>query len=337
MIAIEAAGALTPVGTNLTDTTIGLFTRAQLFEDTGTVDEEGEALSGMKIRFEDDLAGVERIAAMAHAVVDQATLAVEPSARIPLILCCPESGAFAEDGSDWPADLLADVVAKSAVPIEPVRSRTIARGRAGVFEALGAALALLKDPEVPYCLVGGVDCFVDDARLQGLVDGGRVLTVGNQDGFVPGEAGAMLLLTHRPGPSAMAHWLGAAVGDEEACRGSERPITGAGLQKAMAKALAQAQLELDGLDCLAHDFSGEQRYFEELLCASPRLSEGKGSPVTEDPSMSVGECGAAAGFLTISMLAFLHAKGVHQRSSMAVLSCDGHERGAVVLGAIQRR
>jgi len=159
------------------------------------------------------------------------------------------------------------VLAQSALPLDPIRSRAIPRGRAGLVEALGAALGLLKEPTIPYCLVGGVDSFVDDGRVNALVGDGRVLTVGNKDGYVPGEAGAMLLLTNRPSPGALARWLGAAAGNEDACRGSDGPITGAGLQEAMAKALSQAKLDFDGLDCLAHDFSGEQRYFEELLLA----------------------------------------------------------------------
>jgi 3-oxoacyl-[acyl-carrier-protein] synthase-1 len=337
VIAVEAAGALTPVGTNLTDTMIGLYTRVQSFDDISAVDEDGEPLSGMKIRFTEDLAGPTRITAMAHAVVDEATLAIGPSAKIPLLLCCPETVVFAQDAPEWAGNMLGQVIAKAALPLDPARSRVIPRGRAGVFEALGAVLALLKDPAVPYCLVGGVDCFAADARVGDLMADGRVLTVGNRDGYVPGEAGAMLLLTNRPGSRSMAHWLGAATGNEEACRGSDRPITGAGVQEAMAKALAQAKLDFDGLDCLAHDFSGEQRYFEELAFATPRLSKGKGSPTTEDPGISVGETGAAAGFLAIAMLAFLHAKGVHKASSMAVLSCDGPERGAVVLGSVPQR
>jgi 3-oxoacyl-[acyl-carrier-protein] synthase I len=337
VIAVESAGAITPVGTNLTDTMIGLYTGVQLFDDLGLCDEDGEPLSGMKVRFADSPVGPERIAAMAHAVVDQATLTIEPTAKVPLFLCAPEVAAFAGESADWPTDLLNDVVAKAAVPLDPARSRIIPRGRAGVLEALGAALAMLKDPALPCCLVGGVDSFVHDSRVSDLFADERLLTVRNKEGYVPGEAGAMLLLTNRPSPDALALWLSAAAGREEACRGSERPITGAGLQNAMAKALSLAGLEFDALDCVAHDFSGEQRCFEELLQARTRLSNGKGSPATEDPGMSVGETGAAAGFLAIAMMAFLHQKAVHKHASMAVLSSDGPERGAVVLGAIARR
>lgn len=337
MIAIEAAGAMTPVGANLTDTMVGLYTRVQLFEDLGVCDEEGEPLSGMKIPFADGPAGPARLLAMADAVVDEATLTLEPAAKIPLLLCLPEASAFVDAPPEWPSDLLASVLAKSVLPLDPARSRAFPRGRAGLVEALGGALALLKEPTIPYCLVGGVDSFVDDGRVDALVGDGRVLTPSNREGYVPGEAGAMLLLTNRPGPGALAHWLGAAAGNEEACRGSERAITGAGLQDAMAKALGQAKLDFDGLGCLAHDFSGEQRYFEELLLATPRLSRGRASNAVEVPAFSAGETGAAAGFLALVMLAFLHSKAVHQRPSMAVFSCDGPERGAVVLGAIQRR
>jgi 3-oxoacyl-[acyl-carrier-protein] synthase-1 len=332
MIAVQAAGAMTPVGPDLTETMAALYTRVQLLEDLDVLDSEGEPLSGMKIRFEDNLAGPARVAAMAHSVVDECTLAIEPTGNVPLILCCPEAAAFAQVPADWATQLLGDVISEAAIPIDRARSRLIPRGRAGTLEALGAALALLKEPSTSYCLVGGVDSLVDTGRVETLADDERLLTETNKDGFRPGEAGVMLLLTNRPAPDALAAWLGAAAGQEEASRGADRPITGAGLQDAMTKALAQAKVSFESLACLARDFSGEQRYFEELLLASSRLAKGQSVNSVETPALSVGETGAAAGFLSIAMLAFLHAKGVHKQPSLAVLSCDGPERGAVVLG-----
>jgi 3-oxoacyl-[acyl-carrier-protein] synthase-1 len=337
VIAIEAAGALTPVGMNFTDTMVALYTRVQLFEDLNVLDEDGEPLSGMKVRFVGNPAGWERIQALAEAVVDEATLALESPLPVPLILCCPEAAAFGDDSADVCGKLLEDVIATSAVPLDRARSRLLLRGRAGVLEALGAALTLLKDPSVPYCLVGGVDSFVDEARVQVLVDDRRVLTTSNRDGYRCGEAGAMLLLSNRPGREALASWLGAAAGNEPACRGTDLPVTGSGMQEAMAKALGQAKVAYEGIACIAHDFSGEQSYFDEFLQAGSRLAKGANELTIEDPGMSVGEIGAAAGFLSVAMLAFMQAKGVHHTPSMAVLSCDGPERGAVVLGPMQKR
>jgi 3-oxoacyl-[acyl-carrier-protein] synthase I len=210
-------------------------------------------------------------------------------------------------------------------------------GRGAVLDALGAALALLKEPAVQTCLVGGVDSLIDEPRLQMLLGDDRLVTAKNKDGFIAGEAGAMLALTNRPGPDALATWLAAAAGQEPACRGSDLPVTGAGLQEAMTRALSLVSLGFEDLACLAHDFSGEARYFEELTLASGRMGQGKGSVAAEDPGLSVGETGAAAGFLTIAMLAFLHSKGVHARPSLALLSCDGPARGAIVLGLMPRR
>jgi len=337
VIAIEAAGALTPVGSNLTDSMIGLYTRVQIFEDLGIPDEEGEPISGMKVRFADDPPVVQRLTAMARAIVDEATLTVEPSVSIPMLLCCPAPKELGDETSEFPARLLGEVVANAAVSIDKKLSRMIPRGRAGVPEALAAALALLNNGSVPCCLVGGVDSFVDDGRLAALAEDGRVLTSTNKDGYVPGESGVMLLLTNRPGPQAMANWLGHASANDEAHRGNGRPITGAGFQQAMSKALAQAKLGFDDLGCLTYDFPGEQRYFEEMVYAGSRLAKGRGNGTVETPAFSVGETGAAAGFLSIAMLAFLQAKGVHDRPGMALLSSDGPERGAVVLGPILRR
>jgi 3-oxoacyl-(acyl-carrier-protein) synthase len=147
----------------------------------------------------------------------------------------------------------------------------------------------------------------------------------------------MLLLTNRPAPDALAAWLGAAIGREEACRGTELPVTGVGVQEAMTRALAQAKLPFESVAAVAHDFSGEERYFEELLQASSRLTRAESNITVEDPGLSVGETGAAAGFLAIAMMAFLQSKGVHRRPSLAVISCDGPERGAVVLGPFNEK
>jgi 3-oxoacyl-[acyl-carrier-protein] synthase-1 len=332
VIAIEAAGAITPVGLNLVDTMVGLYTRVQLFEDLQVLDEDGEPLSGMKVRFEDDLAGPERIAAMAHAIVDEATLTIAPTKAIPLILCCPEPDAFGDDATGWIERLLPDLVSGAAVPIDADRSDVIARGRAGVLEAVGAALAMLQDSSTPYCLLGGVDCFVDGVRVERLLTERRIVTQSNKDGYRPGEAGAMLLLTNRPSPEAMASWLGAASGNDEAFRGSPHPITGAGLQDAISKALSQAQVPFETVAGLIPDFSGEQRYFEELLLATSRLARQQAANSVEVPALCAGETGASAGPLAMAMAAFLHWKGAHKRPSVSILSCDGAERGAVVLG-----
>jgi 3-oxoacyl-[acyl-carrier-protein] synthase-1 len=331
MLVVQAAGTITPVGLSLVDTMAAIYTGVQLFEDLSILDDDGEPLSGMKVRFESDLAGPARVLTMANAVVDECTIALDSATRVPLILCCPEAGVFGEDDAAH-AKLLSSVIAESAIPIDNARSKVIARGRDGVLEALEATLTILKDGSVPYCLVGGVDSFVDPVRLGKLRSNNRLLTETDKDGFKAGEAGAMLLLSNRPDADTMAVFLGAGGGREESTRANGGPVTGAGLQQAIATALAQAKVPFDGLSCLAHDLSGEERYFDELNLAVGRLARGKPHCSAEDPGLSVGETGAAAAFLSIALLAFLHWKGVNKSPSLGLITADGSDRGAVVLG-----
>jgi 3-oxoacyl-[acyl-carrier-protein] synthase-1 len=335
MINIVAAGAITPVGVDLTSAMAGLYSRIQLFQDLDVLDGDGEPLSGMKIPFTDDMDGPTRLTEMAHAIVAQCAVVIEPvTEKIPLFLCCPEPDAFPQ--ADWASDMFAKVVAKAAVPIDRQRSRLIAQGRSGALEALGAALKLLQDPSVRYCLVGGVDSLITSERAQSLYDAERLLTDLNKDGFVASESGAMLVLSNRPHPESMANLLSAAGAQEEAVRGSQQPITGRGLQEAMTKALAQAQITFEALAALAPDFSGEQQYFEESVMANSRLAKGPAKNTVEIPALSVGEVGAAAGFLSLAMMAFLHWKGVHTQPSMTLFTDDGPGRGAVVLAPVAR-
>ena len=333
MIVVHAASAITPVGLSLVDTMAAVYTKVQLFEALDVLDSDGEPLSGMKVRFEGELAGPERLIAMTNAVVDECTLTLNSGDKVPLILCCPEVGVFGNDDS-FPARLLSTVIAESAIPLDKARSRVIAGGRSGVLEALGAALAMLKDGSVPYCLVGGVDSFVDRRRLEKICTENRLITENNKDGFIASEAGAMLLLSSRPDADAMAVWLGAAGGKEEATRENGRPTSGTGMQESIVKALAQASVPFEGLSCVAHDFSGEERFFDELNLAVSRIARGKPRCSTADPGFSVGETGAAAAFLSIALLAFLHWKDVNKSPSLGVLSADSSERGAVVLGPL---
>ena len=55
MLVVQAAGTITPVGLSLVDTMAAIYTGVQLFEDLSILDDDGEPLSGMKVRLESDL------------------------------------------------------------------------------------------------------------------------------------------------------------------------------------------------------------------------------------------------------------------------------------------
>lgn len=328
---IQAAGAVTPVGLGLPQTAGSLRTRVQLFEDLEIVGPDGEPLRGARVRLPEQHRGVERLVAMAVAALEE-SVAGKRLDGVPLILCGPEPVAFPYE----PANLLHDIARQCSAGIDGGRSRMIARGRLGVVEALGGAAALLARGS-EYVLVGGVDSLTDPERVAQLAREGRLIDAANSDGFVPGEAAVVLLLSSRAEPGALAYFQGLGAARESAVHGSDEPVTGLGLQQAIVQALGEARVRIQDIAYLMHDFSGEQMPFEELLMAMNRLATGSLEFPDWGPATCVGETGAAAAFVSLATLAFYHHAGVVQGPSLAVFTSDAAERGAVVLGQMQTR
>src|SRR5437879_11157536 len=80
------------------------------------------------------------------------------------------------------------------MPVHP-RSSVIAKGRVGGAIALAAAGQLIYEQRVPLCLIAGVDSFLVAGTLAAYEDKNRLLTSQNSNGFIPGEAGAAVLVS----------------------------------------------------------------------------------------------------------------------------------------------
>ena len=68
------------------------------------------------------------------------------------------------------------------------------RGRVGGMAALNLARKLIHEGGMPLCLVAGVDSFLVGPTLAAYEAKQRLLTSDNSNGFIPGEAGAAVLL-----------------------------------------------------------------------------------------------------------------------------------------------
>lgn len=115
---------------------------------------------------------------------------------VPCLLAAPEPTA----GGDLDALLLAGGLRRglSGHPVELLfpDKLSAARGRAGFFDALESAVALLATNRAPAVLVGGTDSLVDVTTLQDMSKRNRLLSKINLDGNVFGEAAAFALLVH---------------------------------------------------------------------------------------------------------------------------------------------
>jgi 3-oxoacyl-[acyl-carrier-protein] synthase-1 len=211
-----------------------------------------------------------------------------------------------------------------------VGSAVVPFGRAAIGLALRAARALIYDKGVPAVVIAGTDSLLSWPTLRAFEENDRLLTARNSNGFIPGEAGAAVLVTaERPSCIAL-HGVGLA--NEAAHLDSELPLRAEGLTAAIRAALSDADCGLHELDFRLTDISGEQYYFKEAALALSRtLRQPKQSFDLWHPAECIGEVGAAIGpvLLAVADAAFRKA---YSAGPGILIHCanDGGERAALV-------
>ncbi|MET0081189.1 MAG: hypothetical protein ABW119_22270, partial [Candidatus Thiodiazotropha lotti] len=151
----------------------------------------------------------------------------------------------------------------------------------------------------------------------------RLLTSENSNGFLPGEAGAALLIEsarNHPGGVLKCEGLGFAV--ESAHVDSEEPLRAEGLTAAIKASLSDAGCEMGDLDFRITDVSGEQYYFKEAsLALSRTLRSRKDKFDIWHPADCIGEVADALTFMIIPHLFFKIVFIMKVRASATQQSC----------------
>jgi len=195
-------------------------------------------------------------------------------------------------------DLIAHVQQKLGQKFHPQLSSVIATGHTAAFEGLRAARKLLQNPDLPGCLLCGVDSYINGSSIWWLQRDGRLKTDDNSNGVIPGEAAAAVYLQRNPvpKPEALSQVIGLGFATEEATVLSDEPLLGIGLTAAARQALIEANLEMHEIDFRLSDVTGESYGFKEQALGLARLMR-----VHRDElpiwhvAESIGDCGAAAG------------------------------------------
>ena len=326
-IAIEAMGAVTAVGDNLPLSVASIYTSGRRCVALAALGADGRPVIGAPAMIDDDVRGIDRLRLLAlMALQDCLGDQLEAQPPLPVVVCAPPLEPFGCDASWFLQRLLDD----SDLALDPEGSRVIAGGRAAFPDALALAEQRLASQEWPACFLVGVDSLVATARLAREVAARRVAGPGNATGFIPGEAGAALLLSLRAdaGSAAIIAGIGRCGG------GTTFNTTAAVLADAAERALANAGIAAPALGAICHDGNGDWAQLEEMALADARPPL---SLVPEAqrliPSISTGEVGAAAGPLSLAIVGLLLAKGVVQRPSLAMFAAEGQARAAAVLTA----
>jgi 3-oxoacyl-[acyl-carrier-protein] synthase I len=224
-------------------------------------------------------------------------------------------------------------------------SRVLSLGKAGIADAMFAAEALLAGrgqfAPCPYVVVIGIDSLLTAEAISRLHSQSRLKLPNRNDGLIPGEAAAAVLLcldgpADRPGVWIDGVGQGPAT-DALMDEGESAPIRGIGLVRAIRQAAASAGCGVSDLDFHVSGVSGEARQFREVALALGRAMERRVDEFDHHPiARGVGETGAAAPVLAMAWLsrALLQpATRAPGRKALLHVGNDSGERSALVLRA----
>jgi 3-oxoacyl-[acyl-carrier-protein] synthase-1 len=240
---------------------------------------------------------------------------------LPLIVVLPEPGR--PDDEPTFAQLVLDLGKRAGAALDLHRSRTYRLGHAGFAHALLHAQELLAGG-APAVVVGGVDSYYHPGVLRWLDDDLRLHAPEVDDGFLPSEGAAFLVLTRGRGHSlARVLWAGEK---DEASVAEDAPATA----EAMTQLLAEQTNAVGAPEMVVADLNGERWRTSEWSLASGRgLSA---NATIERWVTTMGDSGAATGPLFAAIVCRLWEVGAMavQRTAIALHS-EGSARGLVAL------
>ena len=263
-------------------------------------DSSGEPIVGAAVPgLPPDLKRDERLLALLEVALQDSlkSAAFVRTDAIPLLIGLAESDRPG-GGDTLAGDLIPRLQKKLNRRFHPDLSRCLARGHTAGFELLQVAREILQDPTVPACLVAAVDSFVNAASLDWLDKHGRLKTLDNSEGVIPGEAAAAVVVQRPNGqkPLLAAEVAGLGFGKEEANLLNDEPLRGLGLAAAAKAALAEAAIEMHQVDFRLSDVSGESYGFKEQTLLLGRLMRQRRPELPLwHAADCIGDTGAAAG------------------------------------------
>jgi 3-oxoacyl-[acyl-carrier-protein] synthase-1 len=333
-LAITATGMVTGVGLSAPATCAAIRCAIDNFQETRFMDSGGEWILGCEVPLEKPWRGKTRLIKMAAAAIKE-VLQSNPQidiANTPLLLCLAEHGRpgrVIDDDTEFFLDLQAELELEFSD-----QSLVIAAGHVSVAIALKHAREMIHQQGVKHVLVAASDTMLVTPTLANYEEKERLLTSNNSNGFLPGEAGAaMLLESGNAGLGGVLYCEGLGFAVESAHVDSEEPLRAEGLTKAIKESLQDAGCDMGDLDFRITDISGEQYYFKEAsLALSRTLRKRKEEFDIWHPADCVGEIGSAQGIIMLAVLKAACEKAYTKGYRMvAHMGNDDGKRSSLVL------
>ncbi len=341
---IASIGATTAVGLNAAATAAAVRAGISGFEEHPfMINQEGEPyMLAMVPSIDPEITGVKRyIELVTPSIVEALNPLQQFSTKqheIKVILGLPEYRPGLPD--DLAEKLVGSIKSIESEHYTIKDVRTAYKGHAAGLLALESASKLLEDGGCEFCLVGGVDSYIDSDTLNWIEDNEQLHIPSNAWGFIPGEAAAFCLLcsvktAKHYNLDIKAQLLSAAMVIEKNCIKTETVCIGEGLTSAVREVV---QVLPDGvkINQTYCDQNGEAYRADEFGFMLARLSE-----YFVDPSEFVapadcwGDVGAASGVLFVGLVCAAAEKG-YCFGEISLLLCGSEvgERGALILVAM---
>jgi 3-oxoacyl-[acyl-carrier-protein] synthase I len=266
-LAVLGAGLVSGVGLNAAQCSAAIRCGTNNFQETRFVGSNGEWLVGSAVELEQPWRGTSRLAKIAAPAIAEC-FQEEAGDAIPVLLCVAEP-----ERPGRPANLrhvLHDIEAELGMRLHP-HSQLVEQGRVGGAVALLQARRMLTEGHHARVIVAGVDSFLVGATVDAYARQDRLLTRGNSNGFIPGEAAGAILLSAQQDAAAPLLVCGLGFAREPSPFNSGRPLRADGLVQALRAALDEAGIRLHDCDHRVADANGEHYRFKEASLAVARL------------------------------------------------------------------
>ena len=332
-LAIVGSGLVTGVGLTAPASCAAIRCGIDNFQETRFMDSAGEWLLGCEVPLEQPWRGKAKLLKMAALAIKEC---LEGNKQLnpeltPLILCLSEHerrGRVIDDDTQFFLDLQNELGLKFHE-----KSWVVANGHTAVAVALKQARILFQELHINHVLIAATDSLLVGPTLAHYEEHERLLNSDNSNGFIPGEAGAALVI--EPGVAKHENQLvcrGLGFGLEKAHVYSEEPLRADGLVTAIKASLDDAGCGESVLDFKITDISGEQYYFKEASLAFSRIDRTKREEFDIwHPADCVGDVGAVSGLVMVAVLKAACEKGYTKGDRiLAHLGDDEGKRASMI-------